>query len=72
MQIRQRRIAAGLTQEELGARLGVVRSMVDGWEKERYLPLARQLPALAKALDCRIEALFTEENARENEEGSTG
>ncbi len=65
MRIKQLRRAAGLSQADLGRRLGVAPGVIEAWEQETYLPRARQLPALAHALDCGIEDLF----AIEKEEG---
>ena len=57
-QIRNYRIAAGLSQSELGARIGRTRSVVSAWERGRYLPSVNNLFLLARALDTLVEALY--------------
>lgn len=58
MQIREKREDVGLTQRELGARMGVDCSTVTKWETEVALPKARQLPLLAEVLGVPIGDLF--------------
>lgn len=62
MRIKERREAAGLTQEQLADSMGVAQSNVVGWEQENYLPRARQMRLLAKVLDCSIDELFVPED----------
>ena len=57
-QIRNYRIAAGLSQVELGARIGRTRSVVSAWERGRYLPSVTNLFLLARALDTLGESLY--------------
>jgi DNA-binding XRE family transcriptional regulator len=57
-QIRNYRIAAGLSQSELGARIGRTRSIVSAWERGRYLPSVTNLFLLARALDTLVESLY--------------
>jgi transcriptional regulator with XRE-family HTH domain len=57
-QIRNYRIAAGLSQSELGARIGRTRSVVSAWECGRYLPSVTNLFLLARALDTLAESLY--------------
>ena len=57
-QIRNYRIAAGLSQSELGARIGRTRSVVSAWERGRYLPSVTNLFLLARALDTLVESLY--------------
>lgn len=61
MNIQALRKSAGLTQIELANNLGVLQSMVSEWEREIYLPKARDLPRLAKVLGCSINDLFNSE-----------
>ena len=61
MTLRLRREQRQMTQAELGAKLGVSQSVVSEWEKELYLPNARQLPEIAAALGCEIGELFETE-----------
>jgi putative transcriptional regulator len=57
-QIRKYRIAAGLSQSELGARIGRTRSVVSAWERGRYLPSVTNVFLLARALDTLVESLY--------------
>lgn len=57
-QIRKYRIAAGISQSELGARIGRTRSVVSAWERGRYLPSTSNLFLLARALDTLVESLY--------------
>ena len=61
MRIKERREAAGLSQQQLADSMGVAQSNVVGWEKESYLPRARQMPLLAKVLRCDYNAMFVEQ-----------
>ena len=56
--IREARKAAGLSQEELGKRLGVVSQTVSKWEREESSPDAALLPLLADALGLSLDRLF--------------
>lgn len=58
MRIKELREAAGLTQKQLAAAMGVMQSAISSWEKETYLPNVRQLPLLASVLGCTINDLF--------------
>lgn len=51
---------AKLKQQELADLLNVERSTVAKWEIGAAYPRASQLPALAKALQCSIDDLYTE------------
>ena len=62
MRIAEQRKAAGLSQQQLADSMGVAQSNVVGWEKEIYLPRARQMRLLAKVLDCSIDELFAPED----------
>ena len=57
-QIRKYRIAAGLSQNELGVRIRRTRSVVSAWERGRYLPSVTNLFLLARALDTLSESLY--------------
>lgn len=52
------RKAAGLSQEALGERLGVVSQTVSKWERGESAPDAMLLPPLADALGVSLDALF--------------
>lgn len=58
MRIKECREQMGLTRQQLGAEMGVAPFIVERWEKETFLPLARQLPRLAQVLGCSIDDLF--------------
>ena len=58
--IREYRVGAGLTQRELGERVGATRSMVSIWERGRSLPTLRAAFRLARSLDTFAEHLYQE------------
>lgn len=58
MKIRELREAKGLRQNQLAEAMGVIPSVVCNWESEVALPKARQLPQLARVLDCSVDELF--------------
>ena len=64
--IAERRRAAGMTQEDLSARLGVARSALALWETGARTPGTERLPALAEALGCGIDELFRPPELRES------
>jgi transcriptional regulator with XRE-family HTH domain len=49
-----------MRQFELAAKLGVVRSAVNHWEKSRSIPSGSMIIEVARALDCTIGELFGE------------
>jgi len=55
--LRAARIAAGMTQEQLGFALGVTKSSVSAWENERETPGFRLLPSLRTALGTSLDEL---------------
>ncbi len=55
----------GLTQEELGTRLGVTNQAVSKWENETSLPDVMLLPELADALGVTLNALYGIEEKKE-------
>jgi putative transcriptional regulator len=61
MGIKEKRLSANMTQDELANILGVGRSAVAMWETGESLPRAKTLIDLAKALDCSVEELFPAE-----------
>lgn len=67
MRIQELRTKIGMTQAKLGAHMGVAQCVVSEWEKEVYLPKARDLPALAKALGVEISDLFVNDFAKDEE-----
>lgn len=63
LRVKELRHAAGITQVQLGEAIGVSQSVVSQWETEVALPRVRQLPDLARALNCSIDELFVPEPA---------
>lgn len=59
--IRTARLLKGLSQTELGEKLGVSFQAVSSWETGKFIPDSDHLPLLAKVLDLSLDALFTEE-----------
>lgn len=59
--IRDLRIKAGLTQQQLADVVGVDRVAVARWESGAALPRASKLPMIAETLNCTIDDLFKEE-----------
>lgn len=62
-------MSAGLTQDNLAERLGVVRTTVAMWETGKSIPRADLLPDLAKILGCSIEDLLQSLKQKQNKEG---
>jgi transcriptional regulator with XRE-family HTH domain len=56
--LREARVAAGLTQEQLGFVLGVTKSSVSAWENGRETPSFRVLPQLRIALKQSLDELI--------------
>lgn len=54
------RKAHGLTQTQLGERLGVSGQAVSKWEKEKNLPDVMLLPQIAKELGVTVDRLYQE------------
>ena len=52
--VRDRRVSAGLTQGAVARGIGVDQSTVSDWERNKSVPLATQLPALAECLGTSI------------------
>lgn len=59
-QIKQRREALELSQEQLGEKLGVSFQAVSGWEREASLPETERLTKIAEALKTSVAALVGE------------
>ncbi len=55
--LREARVAAGLTQEQLGFALGVTKSSVSAWENGRETPSFRLLPELRWHLQRSLDEL---------------
>ena len=69
--LRALRKAKGLSQEELAARLHVVRQTISKWEQGRSVPDAELLVRLAEELDTTAAALLGPEVPPEAEAGGT-
>lgn len=57
--LRATRVARGLSQQDLAARCGITRQSVGAIESGRYVPNTGVALALARALACRVEELFS-------------
>ena len=57
-EVRECREAAGLSQAELGAAVGVTRQTINAIERERYDPSLELAFELAAHFDCAVEDLF--------------
>jgi transcriptional regulator with XRE-family HTH domain len=55
--LREARVAAGMTQEELGFELGITKSSVSAWENGRETPSFRLLPELRRQLRRSLDEL---------------
>ncbi|MFT4178753.1 MAG: helix-turn-helix transcriptional regulator [Thermomonas sp.] len=56
--LREARVAAGMTQEQLGFELGVSKSAVSAWENGRETPSFRSLPELRRQLRRSLDELI--------------
>lgn len=59
LRIKFLREKAGISQADLSARVRVNQTAVSQWERGVALPSCDKLPALAEALGCTINDLFT-------------
>ena len=59
LRIKILREQAGISQADLSARVRVNQTAVSQWERGVALPSCDKLPALAEALSCTINDLFT-------------
>ena len=56
--LREARVAAGMTQEQLGFALGITKSSVSAWENNRETPSFRMLPKLRQQLGRSLDELI--------------
>lgn len=56
--LRERRVARGVSQQDLAARCGLTRQSIGAIESGRYVPNTGVALALARELGCRVEDLF--------------
>lgn len=52
------RLAAGLTQEQLGEKMGLPQNVISRWERGACIPKSDSLFKLANALGCSMESLM--------------
>ena len=62
MEIKEMRLAAGLTQIELATRINVNQTAVSQWERGTAMPSCDKLPEIADVLNCTIDALCGREH----------
>lgn len=70
--LREARVAAGMTQEQLGFALGVTKSSVSAWENGRETPSFRTLPQLRAVLRRSLDELICGASAVRDESASYG
>ena len=63
MNLKERRKAAGMTQQELAAKLSVHQTAVAGWEEGRFKPAMKRMLKLAKILGCTVDDLLRDQPA---------
>lgn len=69
--LRAARQGIGLSQEQLGTRMGVTKSTVSAWERDEKLPESDRLPLLRSTLRRSLDWLFDDGNpARVGEESA--
>ena len=66
--LRERRDAAGMSQADLAAAVGVTRQTINAIERERYDPSIELAFELADHFDCRIEDIFDPERSDDGSE----
>lgn len=59
--LKEKRKAAGYTQEKLAEKIGYTRRQVANWELEKSFPNGFGFTALAKAFNCTIDEFFDRE-----------
>ena len=64
--IKSKRLALGLSQENLANQLGVKRTTVSQWEAGRNTPKTKMLQEIAKALKCSTDDLLKQEPVQAN------
>lgn len=61
MKIKEFRLDAGLTQEQLAKKMNVDQSCVSLWEREKTSPTKKLHKKLAKVLGCTVDDLLEKE-----------
>lgn len=64
--IKAKRLALGISQENLAKQLGVKRITVTQWEAGRNTPKTKMLQEIAKALKCSTDDLLKQEPVQAN------
>lgn len=59
--IAQRRIALGMTQSQLAAKIGCTQVDLSRWERGIHSPNSRWMPLIAAALNCSIDDISKED-----------
>lgn len=67
MTLKEMRMSAGLTQEELAKRLGVALATINRWEQGQNIPHAKYIKSLAKELNASPTAVVKELYSRSGE-----
>lgn len=52
---------AGLTQQQLADKIGVLRTVITNWETSVSTPPTKYLLSLSEALGCTVDELLTDE-----------
>ena len=60
--IKELRLAAGLTQEQLAKKMGLDQGAISHWERGKNNPLRKYHKKLAKVLGVTVDDLLKEEN----------
>ena len=60
--IKTARLKKGMSQEQLGEKLGVSFQAVSSWETGKFIPDPDHLPAISKVLDLSLDSLFADED----------
>ena len=70
--IRQQRIKAGLTQSELGKRIGIGQSAIAQWEGGVTSPRVDKLLLMATIFGCTVDDLVRKEDRNDNSDMEQG
>ena len=60
--IKKLRQQSDITQEQFAEEIGVSQATVSAWENNISHPTSDKLPAIAKALHCTIDELYSDNN----------
>ena len=59
--MKQKRLEAGLSQEQLALKIGVFQSTVSAWEKGKSTPQPKNLKKIAEACGCTVADVLKQE-----------